>query len=107
LSKAASTDSTGSCLFIWHHALLSRRADTPSQKEANKSGLVERSTVGNSLRQRNKLKLIFAMSRRSAAPRRGVIFPFRVGASGSHHLPWALTRNRFVGLRSWSSSPKR
>src|SRR5438876_484268 len=39
-----------------------------------------------------KLKLIFAMSRRSAAPRRGVVFPSRAGASGSHHLPWALTR---------------
>ena len=34
----------------------------------------------------------FALSRRSAAPRRGVRFPSRAGASGSHHLPWALPR---------------
>jgi hypothetical protein len=25
-------------------------------------------------------------------PRRGVMFPSRAGASGSHHLPWALPR---------------
>ena len=33
----------------------------------------------------------FVASRRFA-PRRGVIFPSRAGASGSDHLPWALLR---------------
>jgi|SRR5271157_4715130 len=32
------------------------------------------------------------MSRRFAAPRRGVEFPSRARASGSDHLPWALPR---------------
>src|ERR1039457_1538358 len=32
----------------------------------------------------------FCCSRRSAAPRRGLRFPSRAGASGSRHLPWAL-----------------
>jgi len=32
------------------------------------------------------------MNRRFAGPWRGVAFPSRAGASGSHHLPWALPR---------------
>ena len=49
------------------------------------------------------------MSRRFA-PRRGVSFPSRAGASGSHHLPWALPRvlqpvAKIKGLAGGSDCP--